>query len=142
VLAVVVPTAVVLASFSSGALGAMAADRPASPAVLTKLRTIMESFARQNGEPHPTNLRMVETTSTIAWSVLSPDTSDNQGPIAVYVVVANGHFIGMRAPPGHPAPRGTTLYVLLERNGSYFNVGWGLSRLNPDLRKLGAVQKL
>jgi len=86
---------------------------------------------------------MVETNSIAAWSVLAPGTSDNAGRIPVYVVAANGHFTSFRgAPTGHPAPRGTTLYMLLDRNGGYFNVGWGLTRRQLDLRMLGTVQKL
>jgi hypothetical protein len=121
---------------------AMAVYRPASAAVRARLRSTIASFAESNGESNPTNLRTFETDSWSAQAVLAPGAIDNQDPSPIYVVVANGHFVGMSAPPGVPPPTGTALYMLIESGGSFACVGWGIRRSNPNLRKLGTIQKL
>jgi hypothetical protein len=62
-----------------------------STAVLTRLREITMAFAARHGDPHPTRLRMVETTQP-ACDALSGHCT-NQPSIPIYLVVANGHFI-------------------------------------------------
>jgi hypothetical protein len=123
---------------------AMADDDDVTAAVRARLRSIIMSFAEANAESHPTNLRVVETDSTSAVSALSPGVIVNQAPMPVYVVVANGDFVGYmtKRPLGAPPPKGTTLWVLLNSNGSFSAIGWGLGHSNPNLRKLGAVSEL
>lgn len=133
--------AVLAGLFSTSASGMTQHEHP-DPAVWARLRGIIVSFAAANGDPRPTRLRMVETSSTAAWKVLSGST-DSHAAIPVYLVVANGHFVSSGPhPPGAQAPRGTTLFMLLDRRGGYGTVGWGLNRLSPDLHKLGTLTTL
>jgi hypothetical protein len=113
-----------------------------SPAALTRLREIMVAFAAHHGDPNPTQLRMVETNSTTC-DELSGHRS-NQPAIPIYLVVANGNFISSgKRPLGAEAPRGTTLYMRLDRRGSDFAcVGWGLGPLMPGLDRLGTFIEL
>jgi hypothetical protein len=132
----------VFGSNSPGALG-ITQYRHAGAAVLARLREIVVSFAAANGESHPTHLLAVETSSTRAWPAISAGARVNPPSLPVYLVVANGQFVGRdtQAPFPAAAPYGTTLYLVVKRNG-VFVVGWGLNRLDPDLRKLGKVRRL
>lgn len=111
--------------FSSAVNARATSGRPASAAVRARLRSIIVTFARQNGDAHPTDLRMVETTST-------------------YEVAATGHFVANDASPpaGAKAPTGIGLWMVLQRNSTFAVTGWGVDRFDVDLRKLGKVQNL
>ena len=96
-----------------------------SAALRAHLRTIIVALARENGDPYPTHLRMVETTTT-------------------YRLAATGHFIGYAAsiPPGSPPPTGIGLWIVLERNSSFAVLAWGIGQTDANLRKYGKVQNL
>jgi hypothetical protein len=113
-----------------------------SPAALARLREITMAFAARHGDPHPTHLRMVETTSTAldaVWGVRHPN---NPPPIPIYVVIANGQFIsgGPPRPHGHAAPRGTRLFMQLRRS-DFDLIDWGLD-LDRELHTLGTFTEL
>ena len=63
-LAAVIGASVAFGGFSTVVSANMSGGRPVSAAVQARLRSIIVNFARQNGDSHPTRLRMVETTST------------------------------------------------------------------------------
>jgi len=145
-LAAVLGAVVVLGPLSTGAAGDTTQLAPASPAVLVQLRTIVLSEVRSFGDPHPTHMRMVETNATAAWQLFAPEQQlSSLPPIPVYAVAAHGHFGGPFR-PGNVPPAGkkrrpdTTLFLILD--SGFSPVALGHSRLNPDLRKLGTVQKL
>jgi hypothetical protein len=136
--------AVVGASVSFGGLSAVVSaattdGRPVSAAVRARLRSIIVNFARQNGDSHPTRLRMVQTTSTAVGAG-----NDGQGSFPVYDVAASGHFAANDAsrPPGAKSPTGVGLWMVLERNNSFTVVAWGVDRFDVNLRRLGKVQSL
>jgi hypothetical protein len=115
--------------------------RPVSAAVRARLRSIIVNFARQNGDSHPTRLRMVEATSTAVGAG-----NDVHGSFPVYDVAASGHFVAnaASAPPGAKTPTGIGLWMVLrlDRNNSFTVVGWGVDRFDVNLRGLGKVQSL
>lgn len=138
-LAVVIGAAVSFGGPSTTVSADTTGGRPVSAAVRARLRSIIVNFARQNGDSHPTRLRMVETTSTavgagnIGW-----------GSFPVYDVAASGHFVANDAsrPPGAKAPTGMGLWMVLQRNSTFNVVGWGVDRFDVKLRTLGRVQSL
>jgi hypothetical protein len=134
-----IPEAVALGGFSTALSANTTGGGPAGNAVRARLRSIIVQFARQNGDSYPTDLRMVETTSTAIGAG-----KDGQGPFPVYDVAANGHFVanGASHPPGAKAPTGIGLWIVLKRNSSFSVVGWGIDRFAVNLRKLGKVQNL
>jgi hypothetical protein len=104
-----------------------------------KLREIIVAFARSNGEPNPTDLRMIETTSTEAWALRG--VTGNEPPLPVYVLIASGHFVsGGSRPRGAEPPTGTMLYMLVSREGLGTS-GWGLGS-ELDFSGLGPVRRL
>ena len=125
VAAAVISAAVAFGGFARAVSATTTDSRLASAAVRAHLRSIIVDFARQNGDPHPTHLRMVATTST-------------------YHVAATGHFVGYAASgaPGAPAPTGIGLWMVFERNSSFAILAWGISRTDVNLRKFGKVQNL
>jgi len=105
-----------------------------------QLREMIVAFARRNGEPHPTDLRIVETTSTAARTLRG--STSNEPPFAIYALIASGHFVSSGSRPrGAQPPVGTTLYMLVAREG-LGTVGWGLSPGQPDFETLGTVRSL
>jgi hypothetical protein len=125
---------------SSGVVSAnTTGDLPASNAVRARLRSIIVSFARQNGDSHPRDLRVVETTSTTVESG-----SVGQPSVPVYDVAASGHFVAYDAsiPPGAKAPTGVGLWIVVQRNASFSRLGWGVDKFDVNLRRFGKVKKL
>jgi hypothetical protein len=125
VAATVISAVVAFDGLSSAVSAATTHSRLASAPVRAHLRRIIVNFARQNGDPHPTHLRMVAVAST-------------------YRVAATGHFVGYAAsgPPGAPAPTGIGLWIVVERNSSFRVLAWGISHTDVNLRKYGQVQSL
>jgi hypothetical protein len=137
-LAAVIGAAVSFGGLSTAVSANTTGGRPVSAAVRAHLRSIIVSFARQNGDSHPTHLRMVETTSTAVCAGC-----DYQRPFPVYDVAASGRFVAnATGAPGAPAPTGIGLWMVLERNSSFTVVGWGVDRFDVNLRRLGKVQSL
>jgi hypothetical protein len=107
---------------------------------LDQLREMIVAFARRNGESHPTDLRIVETTSTAARALRG--STSNEPSFPIYVLIASGHFVSSGSrPPGARPPVGATLHVLVAREG-LGTVGWGLSPGQPDFETLGTVRSL
>jgi len=138
-LAAVIGASVAFGGFSTVVSANTSGGRPVSAAVQARLRSIVVNFARQNGDSHPTRLRMVETTSTAVGAA-----HDGGGSFPVYDVAAGGHFVASDAspPPGAEEPTGVGLWMVLERNSSFTVVGWGVDRFDVNLRRLGRVQSL
>jgi hypothetical protein len=135
----VIGVAVSFGGFAGAVSATTTGGWPVSAAVRARLRSIIVNLARQNGDSHPTHLRVVETTSTAVCAGC-----DYQRPFPVYDVAATGHFVANDAspPPGAPAPTGIGLWMVLERNSSFTIVGWGVDRFDVNLRRLGKVQNL
>ena len=107
---------------------------------LDQLREMIVGFARRNGEPHPTDLRIVETTSTAARALRGSAT--NEPPFPIYVLIASGQFVSSGSRPhGARPPVGTTLHMLVAREGLR-TVGWSLSPGQPDFETLGTLRSL
>lgn len=138
--AALIGVAVAFGGFSAAVSANATGGRPVSAAVRARLRSIILNAARRNGDSHPRNLRMVETTSTAVGAG-----GLGQAPFPVYDLAASGHFVANDAspPPGARAPTGIGLWMVVERNGSLLGpVGWGVDRFYVNLRKFGKVQSL
>jgi hypothetical protein len=99
------------------------------------------AVSQRHGEPHPSDLRVVETTLAAAERALKVRSNRTSNPI--YIVLAGGHFVssGPR-PPGVDPPTGNTLHMLVTRD-SFKLVGWGLSPTGgAELDALGLVHRL
>jgi len=138
-LAALIGAAVAFGGLSTVVSATTTGGRPVSAAVRARLRSIIVNFARENGDSHPTRLRMVETTSTAVCAGC-----DYQHPFPVYDVAASGHFVANDASPpfGAPTPTGIGLWMVLERNSSFAVVGWGVDRFDVNLRRLGKITNL
>ena len=120
----------------------LAVSAPAS----ARLDQLALSFARANGDAHPSSITAVLTTHGQALTSATPgDTEPSGNKAVVYLITIRGHFIARMAsvPPGAKLPTGSYLSIVINAR-TFAMMDWGLSAAAPSVSpdSLGPVRNL
>jgi hypothetical protein len=108
-----------------------------TPAKLTQIETIAIRDASANGDAHPSS-GVVYASRRHEANVASGAGTGVAGEQPVYLVVLHGDFVctGCGGPPGHKAPRGDVITLVLDRK-TLHGLDFGIGEQQIDTSSLG-----
>lgn len=113
----------------------------------SQLLKIADAIAARNGDLHPHDVRAVRTTRGAAAEAIWPGTLVGPDSTPVYAITMRGRFTAYNAstPADGAFPTGTVISTVIRAAGRLRSqaLDFNLTRRpEPDLSKLGAVQRL
>ena len=133
-----------LGMWAPGSATAIQSQIPAS--VRASLRAVAQRAARENGDSHPRDIQVVETTANEAARIDREPPYSSSGPGAlVYLVALRGHFVceSCSPPKGIRLPHGSVITLTLAVNNTEgFGTAFGIKTRYPNLRAAGTPVKL
>jgi hypothetical protein len=120
--------------FDPAAAGTASPGSPVPVSAVQRLTAIADSFAKYDGDAHPTTISAVVTTHAKALASATPGDITGNLRATVYLVTMRGQFTGYMAsvPYGQPLPKGRYLSIIIYA-ATMKVADWGLSQPAPPV---------
>jgi hypothetical protein len=118
----------------SAAAGTASPGSPVPVSAVKTLTAIADSFAKNDGDAHPTSISAVVTTHAKALASATPGDITENLRATVYLITMKGQFTGYMAsvPYGQPLPKGRYLSIIIYA-ATMKVADWGLSQPAPQV---------